>query len=82
MEYKAAIYAYIEKLWKESKMSKRQFALKYNIDERTLRDILNNNSTYQISLPTIYRICEVRNIMVSEFFSAVEDEFPEVKIKK
>lgn len=77
MDYNKAIYSYIEKAWKDSGLSKRKFATENNIEESTLRDILKKDSNYQISLPTIYRICEARNIKVSEFFAAVEGEFPE-----
>ncbi|MBC9796796.1 helix-turn-helix domain-containing protein [Sinomicrobium weinanense] len=72
MDYNKAIYSYIEKAWKNSGLSKRKFATEYNIEERTLRDILKKDSSYQISLPTIYKICEARNIKVSEFFANIE----------
>ena len=71
MDNNKAIYNYIENLWKASELSKRRFAINHNIEESTLRDILKKKN-YQISLPTIYKICESRNITPSEFFIGVE----------
>ena len=71
MDYNKAIYNYIEYLWKASKLSKRRFSINHNIEESTLRDILKKKD-YQISLPTIYKICESRNISLSKFFIEVE----------
>lgn len=81
MEYNLAIYKYVEYLYKKSGLSKRRFAKNHFIEDSTLRDILNKGD-YQVSLITIYRICEGENITPCEFFQSVEKMFPEVKIKK
>lgn len=46
------------------------FALENNLDEKTVRRIKEDDS-YQISLITIMRICEAKNIRLSEFFKMV-----------
>ena len=79
MDYNHAIYKYIEYLFKKSELSKRKFAKVHFIEDSTVRDILNKGD-YQISLLTIFRICEGENIRPSEFFSEVENMFPEAKI--
>ncbi|AUP79784.1 helix-turn-helix domain-containing protein [Flavivirga eckloniae] len=71
MKYYDYIYSYISYLWKESKLSKRKFAINHNIEESTLRDIIKGEN-YQISLPTIYKICESRDMKLSDFFIEVE----------
>ena len=71
MDYNKTIYNYIEHLWKSSELSKRRFSINHNIEESTLRDILKKKN-YQISLPTIYKICESRSITPSEFFIEAE----------
>lgn len=71
MDYNKDIYGFISFLWKESNLSKRKFAINHNIEESTLRDIIKGDN-YQISLPTIYRICESRHISLFDFFKEVE----------
>lgn len=71
MKYNKDIYGYINYLWEKSRLSKRKFAINHNIEESTLRDIIKGGN-YQISLPTIYKICESRDIKLSEFFIEVE----------
>lgn len=71
MNYNKAIYGYITYLWKESSLSKRKFSINHNIEESTLRDIINGKD-YQISLPTIYKICESRSISLFDFFREIE----------
>lgn len=46
------------------------FATIHNIDEKTVRRI-KEDKTYQISLVTIIRICEAKNIKLHEFFKMV-----------
>ncbi|WP_394352856.1 hypothetical protein [Flavivirga algicola] len=41
------------------------------MEEKSLRDIIKGKN-YQISLSTIYKICESREIKLSDFFIAVE----------
>ncbi len=47
-----------------------QFATENNIDEKTVRRI-REDENYQISLVTIMRICEAKNIKISKFFEMV-----------
>ena len=81
MEYNDAIYSFVEKLFLESGLSKRKFAKNHFIEDSTLRDILTK-SDYQISLVTIYRICEGQNISPSDFFREVERLYPNCKLIK
>lgn len=46
------------------------FAKEHFIDEKTVRRIKEDND-YQISLITIMRICEARNLKLYEFFNMV-----------
>ena len=71
MNYNKDIYGFINHLWKESNLSKRKFAINHNIEESTLRDIIKGKD-YQISLPTIYKICESKHISLLDFFKEVE----------
>lgn len=58
------------KEWIACATSNRDFALNHNIDEKTVRRILEGR--YRISLGTLQKICEARNIKLSEFFKLVE----------
>ncbi|MEH6658134.1 transcriptional regulator [Leeuwenhoekiella marinoflava] len=78
MEYNEAIYSFIKKLFLESGLSKRKFAKDHYIEDSTLRDILSKED-YQISLVTIYRICEGENLNPADFFKKVEQMFPQAK---
>ena len=74
MDYNWAIYNYIVLLSKDYK-SNRLFADTHNIEEKTFRDIESawkKEKEYQISLPTIYRICQAKNMTIYKFFSEVE----------
>ncbi|MAW94296.1 MULTISPECIES: hypothetical protein [unclassified Leeuwenhoekiella] len=79
MEYNKAIYSLIKQLFLESGLSKRRFAKNHFIEDSTLRDILNK-SDYQISLITIYRICEGQNMTPADFFKKVQDLHPDAKL--
>lgn len=79
MDYNNAIYKYVEYLFKKSGSSKRKFAKDHFMEDSTVRDILNKGD-YQISLITIFRICEGENTTPSAFFKEVEKMFPEAKI--
>lgn len=46
------------------------FAKEHFIDEKTVRRIKEDDE-YQISLITIMRICEAKNLKLSEFFKLV-----------
>lgn len=66
-----AICSYITKEWlhpwlKEGK-SQNAFAIKYNIDESTVRKIKGKNE-YRIPVETLNIICEARGIKLRNFF--------------
>ncbi|WP_228404811.1 helix-turn-helix domain-containing protein [Chryseobacterium wanjuense] len=47
-----------------------RFAIEHDIDEKTVRRI-REDETYQISLNTIMKICDTKNIKLSDFFKMV-----------
>jgi hypothetical protein len=68
------ICTYISKEWiKES--SYRSFATEHNIDESTVRKIIDLSEDkiddYRIPVITILKICEARELTLSEFFKLV-----------
>ena len=68
------ICSYITKEWllpwlKEGK-SQSSFAIRHNIDESTVRKIKGRNE-YRIPVETLNRICEAKNLKLSEFFKMV-----------
>ena len=62
---------YIAINWIGEKQAKTEFALNHNIDEKTARRIYNDKN-YSMSLATLNKICEARNIKLSEFFRLVD----------
>lgn len=62
---------YISKEWIGEDQPKTEFALNHNIDEKTARRIYNDKD-YTITLFTLNKICEARNLKLSEFFKLVE----------
>ncbi|TGD58258.1 helix-turn-helix domain-containing protein [Flavobacterium humi] len=67
IEANRKIVNYIANEWISQAKSQRSFALDHGIDEKTVRSI-KNDENYKISLDTIIKICEARNIRLSEFF--------------
>jgi DNA-binding Xre family transcriptional regulator len=63
---------YIANEWISSSKSNRSFALDHNIDEKTVRKILQENG-YRIPIETIEKICEAKEIKLSTFFSLLEE---------
>ena len=61
---------YIAKEWITKSKSNRAFALDHNIDEKTVRKILQKDG-YRIPLNTLAKICEAREIRISAFFSSL-----------
>lgn len=61
---------YIAEEWISSYKSNRKFAIDHNIDEKTVRKILQK-SGYRIPVRTLQKICEAREIKISEFFLAI-----------
>jgi DNA-binding Xre family transcriptional regulator len=56
--------------WISFSKSNRDFALNHNIDEKSVRRILDNE--YKITIGTLLKICEARNLHLSEFFKNLE----------
>lgn len=71
------ICSYIYKNWIESYKSQRSFALDHNIEESIVRKIKNtaqkkDGSNYSIPVKTLLKICESRNLKISDFFKLLE----------
>jgi DNA-binding Xre family transcriptional regulator len=62
---------YIAAEWIGETQAKTEFALNHNIDEKTVRRIFNDKN-YAITLYTLNKICEARNVKLSEFFKLLE----------
>jgi DNA-binding Xre family transcriptional regulator len=72
-----SICYYIYKNWVEISKSQRSFALDHNIEESIVRKIKNTalkieETDYSIPVKTLNKICEARNIKLSEFFKMIE----------
>lgn len=70
---------YIFDNWIKSYKSQRSFALDHNIEESIVRKIKNTSlniegSNYNIPVNTLKKICESRNIKLSEFFKLIEEQ--------
>lgn len=61
---------YIAKEWVSTSKSNRNFALDHNIDEKTVRKILYKDG-YRIPVKTLQKICDSREIKLSEFFKLI-----------
>lgn len=66
--FNKVICSYITKTWISSAKSMRAFALDHGIDDKTVRRIADEEDDYRISLETLNKICEAKNIKLSEFF--------------
>lgn len=64
------IVEFIRDKWVIPTDNNNLFARNHGIDEKTVRRIREDNS-YQIALVTIMRICEGKNLKLSEFFRMV-----------
>lgn len=62
---------YISKEWIGEDQPKTEFALNHNIDEKTARRIYNDKN-YTITLFTLNKICEARNLKLSDFFKLID----------
>ena len=62
---------FLAKEWIGEIQPKTEFALNHNIDEKTVRRIINDKS-YTITLYTLNKICESRNVKLSEFFKLID----------
>lgn len=65
-----SICSYIAKNWIEESKSQRSFALDHAIDEKTVRRI-KSDPKYSISLVTLKKICDARNMKLSEFLGLI-----------
>jgi DNA-binding Xre family transcriptional regulator len=63
---------YIATEWVCKSKSNRSFALDHNIDEKTVRKILQENG-YRIPLRTVEKICEAKEIRLSTFFQLIDE---------
>lgn len=66
------IRQYITNEWIKKAKSNRSFALDHNIDEKTVRRIEDESDNYTMELDTLNKICEARNLKLSEFFMLIE----------
>lgn len=64
------IVEFIKNNWVVPLDNNSLFAKEHFLDEKTVRRI-RDDETYQIGLITIMRICEAKNIKLSEFFKLV-----------
>jgi DNA-binding Xre family transcriptional regulator len=64
------IVEYIAREWVDKAVSQNNFATEHGIDEKTVRRI-KTDKDYQISLITILKICEAKEITLSDFFKKV-----------
>ena len=64
------IVEFIAREWVDKAESQNHFATEHGIDEKTVRRI-KNDQTYQISLITIMKICEAKEIKLADFFNEV-----------
>lgn len=67
---------FLYKKWIQPSKSQRSFAIEHNIEESIVRKIKNtslkiNKTDYNIPVNTLSKICEARNIKLSEFFKLV-----------
>lgn len=67
---------FIYKKWIIPFKSQRAFAIEHNVEESIVRKIKNtslkiNNTDYNIPVNTLMKICEARNLKLSEFFKQI-----------
>lgn len=68
---------YLFTKWIKPFKSQRAFAIEHNIEESIVRKIKNtalkiNKADYNIPVNTLSKICEARNLKLSEFFKLVQ----------
>lgn len=64
--------------WIKDAKSNRDFGLNHDIDEKIVRRILDEKE-YRIPVETLKKICDARQIKLSDFFKRVEDKYPDLK---
>jgi hypothetical protein len=70
----AAICDYIKKEWVNTwPRSMRAFATEHDIDEKTVRKIIDfKKNSYSISLYTLEKMCVARGISLENFFKEIQ----------
>ena len=71
MDINKKVCNFIAKEWVSKSKSNRNFALDHNIDEKTVRKILQSDG-YRIPLKTLSKICEAREVSLADFFDEVK----------
>ena len=61
---------YIASEWITKSKSNRSFAIEHDIDEKTVRKILQEDG-YRIPVKTLHKICDAREIKISSFFELI-----------
>lgn len=64
------IVDFIRNEWVSKAKSQSSFAVEHNLDEKTVRSI-KNDPNYNMSFETINKICEAKNLKLSEFFKLI-----------
>lgn len=77
-EINIKICFFIYENWIKTYKSQRSFALDHNVEESIVRKIKStalqlNNSNYNIPVNTLEKICNGRNIRLSEFFKLISE---------
>jgi len=72
VEFKKKICLYIASEWISKAKSNQQFADTNDINEKTVRRILDPEIS-MISLPTLKKICENHGMKLSEFFKIIDE---------
>ena len=62
---------YIASEWIKKSKSNRSFAIDHNIDEKTVRKILQRDG-YRMPVKTLQKICEAKEIKLSSFFELID----------
>ncbi len=62
---------FISKEWISKAKSNRSFATNHNIDEKTVRKILNKDG-YDMPISTLEKICEAREIKLMDLFKLID----------
>ncbi|WP_299123345.1 helix-turn-helix domain-containing protein [uncultured Tenacibaculum sp.] len=71
MDINKKVCNFIAKEWVSESKSNRNFALDHNIDEKTVRKLLQSDG-YRIPLKTLSKICEAREVSLEDFFKQIK----------
>lgn len=64
---------YIADEWISKAKTKSEFAINHNIDEKTVRKLVKEKDGYRIPVKTLQKICEAREIKISDFFILIKE---------